>query len=209
MTQQSFIDRLGDHRLLGIIRGSDPEASIASALALAEAGVRFFEISLTSAGALQVLREVTRQAGREVEIGAGTVLTAAEVDAALEHGAGYIVTPALAPSVPYAVSAQVPVLAGALTPTEVLSAVEQGADAVKIFPAGRFGPGYLKDLRGPFPEVPLIPVGGVGAEDVPGYLAHGALAVGVASPLCGDAPDGGSLEGLQARAAEFLRAVAR
>lgn len=207
MAEQSFIERLGEHRLLGIIRGGDPQASIASALTLAEAGVRFFEISLTSADALHVLREVTRQAGGHVEVGAGTVLTPADADAALEHGAGYIVTPALAPSVAHAVSAGVPVLAGAMTPTEVLSAVDQGADAVKIFPAGRFGPGYLKDLRGPFPEVPLVPVGGVGVEDVPAYLGQGALAVGVATPLCGDAPDGGSLEDLRSRAGQFLEAV--
>lgn len=209
MARNEFTDRLAEHRLLGIIRGSDPEASIASALILAEAGVRFFEVSLTSVEALRVLKEVTEHAGSEVEVGAGTVLTQNEVDAALEHGARYIVTPALAPSVPHAVSRGVPVLAGAMTPTEVLSAVRQGADAVKIFPAGRFGPGYLKDLRGPFPQIPLIPVGGVGVEDVPGYLDHGALAVGVAGPLCGDAPDGGSLEGLRARAAEFLKAVGR
>ncbi|MBM9464423.1 bifunctional 4-hydroxy-2-oxoglutarate aldolase/2-dehydro-3-deoxy-phosphogluconate aldolase [Aeromicrobium sp. YIM 150415] len=207
--REGFVERLAEHRLLGIIRGTDPDASIATALALAEEGVRLFEVSLTSADALRVLREVRAAVGDDIELGAGTVLTAEQADTALEHGATYIVTPAVAPSVAYSVGLGVPVVCGALTPTEVVTAIGLGVDAVKIFPANVAGPRYLKDLRAPFPDVPFVPVGGVGAREVPEYLANGAVAVGVASPLCGDAPDGGDLEELRGRARDFLDQVAR
>ncbi|MFD1860253.1 bifunctional 4-hydroxy-2-oxoglutarate aldolase/2-dehydro-3-deoxy-phosphogluconate aldolase [Aeromicrobium camelliae] len=204
-----FVERLADHRLLGIIRGTDPAASLATALTLVEEGVRLFEVSLTSADALAVMQQIAGAVGSDVELGAGTVLTEEQVDAALDHGATYIVTPAVAPSVPYAVERGVPVVCGALTPTEIVAAVGHGVDAVKIFPASTMGPGYLKDLRAPFPDVPFVPVGGVGAAEVPQYLGHGAVAVGVASPLCGDAPDGGDLHALRLRARDFLAQVAR
>ncbi|WP_262403504.1 bifunctional 4-hydroxy-2-oxoglutarate aldolase/2-dehydro-3-deoxy-phosphogluconate aldolase [Actinomadura sp. CNU-125] len=100
-----------------------------------------------------------------------------------------------------------PVLAGALTPTEVAAAAASGVDAVKLFPASAHGPGYLKALRDPFPDVPFVPVGGVGRDEAVEYLALGAVAVGVGSPLCGDAPHGGDLDALRARARAFVAAV--
>lgn len=94
---------------------------------------------------------------------------------------------------------------GALTPTEIEAALARGADAIKLFPGSLGGPGYLKALRDPFPEVPFVPVGGVDAQIARDYLDRGALAVGVGSPLVGDAADGGELEQLRARAAEFRK----
>lgn len=204
---EQLVETLGREKLLAIIRGSDPQGCIATAQRLADAGIRLMEISLTSADALNVLSAVRDSIGDQVLLGAGTVLSTDDVDAAVSHGAHYMVTPAVTGSVAYAAERGLPVLCGALTPTEMFTALEQGATAVKVFPAGRMGPGYLKDLRGPFPDMPLIPVGGIGAEQAPEYLAAGALAVGVASPLCGDAPNGGSLDDLDARAAQFLQAV--
>lgn len=205
----TLLHRLEEHRLLGIIRGTDPDASVAAALTLAEEGVRLFEVSLTSVDALDVLRRIASEVGPDVELGAGTVLTVDDVAAALDHGATYIVTPAMAPSVAEAVRRGVPVLAGALTPSEIVAARDAGVDAVKIFPASLFGPRYLKDLRAPFPDVPFIPVGGVDADQITDYLGYGATAVGVASPLVGDAADGGDLAALHRRTGEFLAAVRR
>lgn len=102
----------------------------------------------------------------------------------------------------------VPVLMGALTPSEVEAALARGADAVKLFPGSFGGPGYLKALRDPFPEVPFVPVGGVDATAARAYLDRGAIAVGVGSPLVGDAADGGDLDQLRARAAEFREMAA-
>ncbi|WP_280419487.1 bifunctional 4-hydroxy-2-oxoglutarate aldolase/2-dehydro-3-deoxy-phosphogluconate aldolase [Nocardia carnea] len=203
----TLLDDLCAHRLLGIIRGTDAAASIDTALALADEGVRLFEVSLTSAEALRVIEAVATRLDGRIQLGAGTVLTPDDVLRARDAGATYIVTPGLAPSVPAAIEDGVPVLCGALTPTEIITAAGLGVDAVKIFPASTMGPGYFKDLRAPYPDIPLIPVGGVGTDTVPAYLANGAVAVGVASPLCGDAPNGGDLEALRLRARSFLEAV--
>ncbi|OZC45769.1 aldolase [Rhodococcus sp. WWJCD1] len=203
----TLLDDLRDHRLLGIIRGTDAAASIDTALALADEGVRLFEVSLTSADALRVIETVAARLDGKVQLGAGTVIDPADVARVRDAGATYVVTPAVAPSVEVAVAGGIPVLCGALTPTEVVTAVGLGVDGVKIFPASVFGPQYFKDLRAPFPDVPLIPVGGVGADAIATYLANGATAVGVASPLCGDAPNGGDLGELRDRARAFLDAV--
>ncbi|MGO3252200.1 MAG: bifunctional 4-hydroxy-2-oxoglutarate aldolase/2-dehydro-3-deoxy-phosphogluconate aldolase, partial [Microbacterium gubbeenense] len=103
----------------------------------------------------------------------------------------------------------VPVLCGALTPTEVLTAIDAGVDAVKLFPVSSMGSRYVKDLRAPFPRTPFIPVGGVGTDEAARFLADGAVAVGVASPLLGDAANGGDLDALRERARRFLKAVQR
>lgn len=201
--------QLEQHRLLAIIRGRDAEASVAAARVLVEEGVRMLEVSLTGADALEVIARVSDELGGDVLLGAGTVLTERDVEASVSRGAAYVVTPAAAVSVPAAVERGVPVLAGALTPSEIVAALEAGADAVKIFPASALGPNYLKDLRAPFPDAPLVPVGGVDAERARHHLSLGATAVGVASPLVGDAADGGELGALRDRARVFLEAVRR
>lgn len=203
----TLLDDFREHRLLGIIRGTDAAASVHTASVLADEGVQMFEVSLTSADALRVIETIAARLGGRVQLGAGTVLTPEDVSRVRDAGATYVVTPALAPSVAHAVDAGIPVLCGALTPTEIVSASALGVDAVKIFPASVMGPKYLKDLRAPFPDTPLIPVGGVDADSIAAYLANGATAVGVASPLCGDAPNGGDLDALRTRARAFLSAV--
>lgn len=139
---------------------------------------------------------------------AGTVLRAADADAAAAAGASFAVTPAVGEGVTRAIERGMPVLAGALTPTELWQAHLLGATAVKIFPAAQYGPGYVRALRDPFPDVPLVPVGGVDAEHPGEYLRAGAVAVGIGSPLTGDAPHGGGLAALRERARRFREAVA-
>ncbi|MBT2594040.1 bifunctional 4-hydroxy-2-oxoglutarate aldolase/2-dehydro-3-deoxy-phosphogluconate aldolase [Arthrobacter sp. ISL-72] len=200
-----LLGALTETRLLAIIRGSDPDACVNTALTLINTGITVLEVSLTSADALGTIGRIAAAAGGSAVIGAGTVLTEAQTHGALDAGAQFIVTPGLAPSVDAASRLGVPLLVGALTPTEVLQAIERGASAVKLFPASLGGPGYLKALRDPFPDIHFIPVGGVDADSVCGYLQSGAVAVGAGGPLTGDAPDGGSLAALQARAGSFLR----
>jgi 2-dehydro-3-deoxyphosphogluconate aldolase/(4S)-4-hydroxy-2-oxoglutarate aldolase len=198
---------LGRHRLMAIIRGGDPAACERTAEVLVAAGVVLLEVSLTSADALGVLARITSSLGETAHIGAGTVLTADDAKHARDAGARFAVTPALCEGVSAAVGLGMPVLAGAMTPSEVLAARAAGAAAVKVFPAEELGPRYVKALGGPFPGLPLVPVGGVALADVPRYLAAGALAVGVGSPLVGDAPDGGDLGALRSRAERFLAAA--
>ena len=115
-----------------------------------------------------------------------------------------MVTPAVTESVAESVARGIPVLVGAFTPTEVVTAVGLGATAVKLFPSSIGGPAYLRALRDPLPGVSFVPVGGVNAALAAEYLSAGAVAVGVGSPLVGDAARGGDLDALRARAAEFL-----
>jgi len=199
----SFLEELSRERLLAIIRGSDPATAVRAALVLFESGIRFVEISLVTTDALRVIAELARQAPDGCVLGAGTVLTREDVARAQEAGAQFMVTPAVSDSVAESVSRGIPVLAGAFTPTEVVAAMSLGATAVKLFPSSIGGPAYLRAIRDPLPGVPLVPVGGVSAALAAEYLAAGAVAVGVGSPLVGDATRGGDLVALRGRAAEF------
>lgn len=195
-------------RFLAIIRGTSTDAAIATGLALIDEGVAHIEVSLTTPGALAVIEALAEAGEERTLIGAGTVLTRDDVDSSVEAGATYLLTPAIAESLPYAVERGVPIIPGVYTPSEVVSAMAQGATAVKLFPAASGGPAYLKALRDPFPRVPFLPVGGVDAAIANEYLALGAVAVGVGSPLIGDAASGGDLGALRERAREFLRTLA-
>ena len=199
-----FLTELAQERLLVIIRGADPEAAVATSLVLLRSGIRFLEVSLVTADALGVIAEVARSAPDGAVIGAGTVLTRDDVTRAAEAGARFMVTPAVTESVAESVAVGIPVLAGAFTPTEALAAMGLGAAAVKLFPSALGGPAYLRALRDPLPDVPFVPVGGVDVSLAAEYLAVGAVAVGVGSPLVGDAVRGGDLDALRARAAAFL-----
>ncbi|MEJ3750310.1 bifunctional 4-hydroxy-2-oxoglutarate aldolase/2-dehydro-3-deoxy-phosphogluconate aldolase [Actinomycetes bacterium KLBMP 9797] len=204
----SLLERLRRQRLLAIVRAGDPETALTILRVLAEEGIDLAEVSLTTAGALSVIQRAATGPAGAAGLGAGTVLTAADAQAAVEAGASYLVTPGISAGAREGVRLGVPVLVGALTPSEVVAAVELGATAVKIFPVAQLGgPSYLRALRAPFPDVPFVAVGGVAADAVPAYLAAGATAVGVGSPLTGDATGGGDLDALRERA-RALRAAA-
>jgi 2-dehydro-3-deoxyphosphogluconate aldolase/(4S)-4-hydroxy-2-oxoglutarate aldolase len=204
----NFLDALLSRRLLAIVRGSDPGAATRSVLALAEEGVGLIEVSLTTPDALAVISAARAELGAETAIGAGTVITAQDAAGAANAGAEFIVTPAIVPGLQVAAEHGLPLLCGALSSTEVVAATGQGAVAVKLFPASLGGTRYLRALRDPFPAVRFVPVGGVDADAAREYLAAGAAAVGVGSPLLGDAASGGSLSDLRARARQFLAVTA-
>ncbi|MFE0063439.1 bifunctional 4-hydroxy-2-oxoglutarate aldolase/2-dehydro-3-deoxy-phosphogluconate aldolase, partial [Streptomyces sp. NPDC059003] len=135
----------------------------------------------------------------------GTVLTADDARRAADAGANLAVTPGLGAGVDEALRLGLPVLAGVLTPTDVIAADAAGATALKVFPASAMGgPAYLKALRAPFPTLPFVPVGGIDAPTAEAHLAAGATAVGIGSPLIGDAASGGDLTALRKRAARFV-----
>jgi len=202
-----FVDHLTATRLLAIIRGADAEASVAAALALLDEGFHLLEISLNTANALEVIARVVREAPEGARIGAGTVLSIDDVKRVRDAGGSFAVTPAVAPSVAESARLEFPVVAGALTPTECVIAMDQGAAAIKLFPASIGGPPYLKALRDPLPRVPFVAVGGVGVKQMSEYFEVGAVAVGLGSPLLGDAADGGSLTALRDRARRFQEAA--
>lgn len=204
-TSTEFLARLQRERLLAIVRGNNPEEALAASLALFASGIRFLEVSLVTTDALGVIAELTRLAPSDCVIGAGTVLTIDDVHRSAEAGATFLVTPAVTEAIAESAQLGLPVCAGALTPTEVVAARRAGATVVKLFPGSFGGPAYLKALRDPLPDVPFVPVGGVDAVRAVEYFAAGAIAVGVGSPLLGDAARGGDLDALRARAATFLQ----
>lgn len=196
---------LAAHRLVAIVRGDDPEGAIRTVLTLADEGVELIEVSLSGKDALSVIERAREALGPDRTLGAGTVLTAEDARAAQRAGADFVVTPGLGDGIGAARELGLPVLAGVMTPTEILAARTLGAAGLKIFPAAEAGgPAYLKALRGPFPHELFVPVGGVDEAAARAYLAGGATAVGVGSPLVGDAADGGSLSALRDRARAFV-----
>ncbi|NGO09081.1 bifunctional 4-hydroxy-2-oxoglutarate aldolase/2-dehydro-3-deoxy-phosphogluconate aldolase [Streptomyces sp. HC44] len=201
-----LVASLRAHRLLAVVRGTDPDAALRTVLTLAEEGIDLIEVSLTTDNATKVIAQARAELGPEALLGAGTVRTTADASRAVDAGASFLVTPALVDGLQ---SVAVPVLMGALTPSETELALARGAGAVKLFPASLGGPGYLRALRDPFPDVPFVPVGGVDAAAARAYLDQGAIAVGVGSPLIGDAAHGGDLAQLRSRAAAFREAVPR
>lgn len=204
LTPEALLAGIRQTRLVAIVRGTDGTAAGKAALAAMEEGFRYVEIALTTPGALGAIREVRAAAPSGCYVGAGTVLTKQDVDDVAGAGGQFIVTPSLAPSIEESASRGIPVLAGALTPTEAFEAMNRGATAVKLFPASIGGPGYLKALRDPFPEIPFIAVGGVGLDEAAAYWTAGAIAVGLGGPLFGDAGSGGDLVPMRERARAFV-----
>ncbi|AUY48606.1 bifunctional 4-hydroxy-2-oxoglutarate aldolase/2-dehydro-3-deoxy-phosphogluconate aldolase [Streptomyces sp. CB01881] len=161
--------------VIAVVRAPRIPDAVALCAALAEGGINLTEFTYTTPDVTDHLQRAAREGWR---VGVGTVLTAEQAERALAVGASFLVTPGLRPEVAErAHAARMPVVLGALTPTEVLQATELGAAAVKIFPARAFGPGYFKDLRGPYPDVPLVASGGVNAGNAGEFLAQGAAAV--------------------------------
>ena len=172
--------------IVGILRGFEVPVVRGLVEAAARGGLRCVEVTMNSPAAGEAIAAAIEVGGDEVQVGAGTVCTLEDLDRALGAGASFIVTPIVSPEVISACRERdIPVMAGALTPTEICAAWSQGADMVKVFPANQFGPGYLKDLRGPLSEVRLMPTGGVDASTLGDFHSAGASAFGVGGALFG------------------------
>jgi 2-dehydro-3-deoxyphosphogluconate aldolase/(4S)-4-hydroxy-2-oxoglutarate aldolase len=171
-------------RLVAIIRLAHYDRAVEVARALAAGGVRLLEFTLTGEGALEAIAAARAALGEAAVVGAGTVLSAANAEDSLAAGAQFLVTPAVVvPAIEAARRRGAPILCGALTPTEVLTAHQAGADFVKLFPARQGGPQYVRDLRGPLPNIRLVPTGGVGPENARAFLEAGAVAVAIGGNL--------------------------
>lgn len=176
-----LVETLRDDRVLVVVRAARVADADGLAHALLEHDLRCVEITLTAANALAAISAATA-AGAHV--GVGTVLTAEQVREAVDAGARFVVTPAWSADVVETChELDVPVLPGALTPSEVVRAWRAGAAVVKLFPAGLGGPRYLADLVAPLPDVPLLPSGGVGVENAAAFIAAGAIAVSAGSSV--------------------------
>jgi 2-dehydro-3-deoxyphosphogluconate aldolase/(4S)-4-hydroxy-2-oxoglutarate aldolase len=203
----NLLEELRARRALCIIRAPSIPDPVGLASTLVEAGLPIVEFALTTPNAPRLIEQASTVDG--LLLGAGTVLTVAQARDAISAGARFLLTPGIRPEVAAeALRHDIPVVLGAMTPTEVALAVDAGSTAVKVFPAARLGPAYVSDLLGPFPGTPLVMTGGLHAGNVTEYLAAGALAVtagsGVVSP--GLAQESRFAE-IRQRAAEFVDAV--
>lgn len=171
-------------QLIAVIRLDDLSAAVPLARALAAGGVTTLEFTYTNRAAGTAIDEVRAALGDEVTIGAGTILDAETARAALLAGAQFVVTPTTRPAtIELCRRYATPIVCGALTPTEILTAWESGADYVKVFPASLGGPAYLKDLLAPLPQLKLIPTGGVSEANAAAFLQAGAVALAVGGEL--------------------------
>ncbi|MGC4106409.1 MAG: bifunctional 4-hydroxy-2-oxoglutarate aldolase/2-dehydro-3-deoxy-phosphogluconate aldolase [Thermomicrobiales bacterium] len=170
--------------VVAIVRLDDYSSAVDMVKALAEGGIVATEFTYTNPAAGQAIAAVKQACGSEVLVGAGTVLDPETARAAILQGADFLVTPIVhVPTIELARRYSIPAVIGAFTPTEILTAWQAGATFVKVFPASAVGPGYLKDVRGPLPQVKLIPTGGVNLQNAGDFIRAGASAVAVGSNL--------------------------
>jgi 2-dehydro-3-deoxyphosphogluconate aldolase/(4S)-4-hydroxy-2-oxoglutarate aldolase len=205
-----LLEALAPNPLIAILRAPDAAAFAPATETLYRAGFRCVEFTLTTSGAIDALKEVVAAMPEDLVVGIGTVRTADQVGEAIDAGAAFLVSQVFRRSLVDAATARdVPFFPGALTPTEILNAWESGVPAVKVSPIGPVGGlDYFDNVRGPLPDIPLMPTGGVALDEAVAYLDKGAVAVGLSAALMGDALlPGGDLAALADRAEHVVSAV--
>lgn len=187
MDRPPLPEAIVSHRVIAVARRRDPATMPAIADALVEGGVHVLEVTLDAPDALATLAELAaRFEPGDLLLGAGTVLDAGMAGRAVDAGARFVVSPTIERDVlDVTAAAGIACLPGAMTPTELLAAWRLGASAVKLFPASAVGPSFVRELRGPLPDVPVVPTGGISAADAAAYLEAGAVAVGIGGWLTG------------------------
>jgi 2-dehydro-3-deoxyphosphogluconate aldolase/(4S)-4-hydroxy-2-oxoglutarate aldolase len=177
------LDRILNHKIVAIIRGAQPDDVLHIVQALSEGGVNLVEVTLNSPDALLAITKVSDRLSAQVCVGAGTVLDAEMTKAAINAGAQFIISPSLdIETIQATKQAGVVSIPGAFSATEIFTAFKNGGDVIKVFPAS-VGPTYFKDLRGPFPQIPLMPTGGVNLTNIIEFQQAGAVAFGIGSAL--------------------------
>ncbi|SEG44462.1 2-dehydro-3-deoxyphosphogluconate aldolase / (4S)-4-hydroxy-2-oxoglutarate aldolase [Saccharopolyspora kobensis] len=179
------LDRLRRTGVIAVLRAPSADVAVRASEALIAGGVTGIEVTYSTPGAPTAIERLRQAHGDAVHLGAGTIRTAEQAAEAAAAGAQFLVSPGTDPEVARAMlGTGVDVLLGALTPSEVMAAHRLGAHAVKIFPASLGGPAYLKALRGPFPDIAMMPTGGVASDNIADWLDAGAVAVGAGGELC-------------------------
>ena len=208
MSRNATVSKLLEIGVVPIIRTASSDTALQAARAVHRGGIHLLEVTMTVPGALSVLETLADEFGDDLLLGAGSVLDPETARAAMLAGARFIVTPGLnVKTVEICKRYSIAALPGALTPTEVITAWETGADMVKIFPVDNMGgPKYIKALKAPLPQIDLVPTGGVDLENLADFLKAGASAVAVGSSLMKKAAlKEGRYELIEEAAKEFLR----
>ena len=208
---EDVIRRVGEIGIIPVVRAASVEEANRAVEAICAGGIPVVEITMTVPNAITVIRELVQRRGGDVLIGAGTVTNAEQAESCVRAGAQFLVSPGLSTSVLSVARVNNRLaIPGALTPTELMNAQEQGSQLVKIFPCENVGgPKYLKSLKAPFPQAQLIPTGGVNAANAAEFIAAGAYALGVGADLVDAAAlREGNLEKITSAARELVQAVA-
>jgi 2-dehydro-3-deoxyphosphogluconate aldolase / (4S)-4-hydroxy-2-oxoglutarate aldolase len=211
MSIEDVIRRIGEVGIVPVVRAASVTEANRAIEAVLAGGIPVVEITMTVPGAVSVIREVTKQYGDKILVGAGTVTDAEQAESSIRAGAEFLVSPGMSlPVLSVARASEKLAIPGALTPSELMNAHDHGAKVVKIFPCGSVGgPKYLKSLKAPFPNASLIPTGGVNLANVADFIAAGAFALGIGADLVDAAAlHEGNLEKISTMARELVSAVA-
>lgn len=210
MDKQQVRNQILEIGVVPVVRASSAAEARLAAQAVCDGGIPIVEVTMTVPGAIDVIRELRKSAPSSVLIGAGTVLDAEAARRCVDAGAQFLVSPGLnLPTVEFAAKSGILMLAGALTPTEVITAWNAGSDFVKVFPCGQVGGAkYIKALRGPLPQIPLVPTGGVNLNTAAEFIESGAAALGIGGELVqAEALKAGKAEVIIENAKKFLTIV--
>jgi 2-dehydro-3-deoxyphosphogluconate aldolase / (4S)-4-hydroxy-2-oxoglutarate aldolase len=210
MDKQKVRERIMEIGIVPVVRASSPAEACLAAEAVRQGGIPIVEITMTVPGAIDVIRELVKTCGSDVLVGAGTVLNAEAASRCIDAGAQFLVSPGLnVQTVAFAAREGKLIMAGALTPTEVMAAWDAGADIIKVFPCGQVGGAkYIKALKGPFPQIPFIPTGGVNLNTAAEFLEAGCVALGIGGELVqADALKANKPEIIAENARKFLAIV--
>lgn len=211
MDKQEVRRRIEEIGIVPVVRASSSREACFAAEAVCKGGIPIVEITMTVPGAIEVIRELAKRCGSEVLIGAGTVLNAEDARRCFDAGARFLVTPGFnRATVEFAARESKLIMAGALTPTEIIEAWSAGADFVKVFPCGQVGGAkYIKALKGPLPQVAMVPTGGVNLSTAAEFIEAGAAALGIGGELVqAEALKSGKPEMIVDTARKFLEIVA-
>lgn len=210
MNKAETLQKIRELGLLAVIRGPSKELTLEMVAALVAGGVTGIEITYTTPNAAEVVAALAQRFGDEIVLGMGTLIQPAQAAEAAQAGAQFLVSPHTEPALAQAmVATGLPVMMGAFTPSEVMASVQLGSDVVKLFPGSLGGPAYMKALKGPFPNIPMMPTGGVDIDNIADWFAAGAVAVGAGSQLCPkNLAVAGKFDEITAIARSFVTAVA-
>lgn len=210
MTKDEIRRRVSEIGIVPVVRASNSKQALLAAEAVCAGGIPIVEVTMTVPGAIEVIAQLARTAGDNVLVGAGTVLDAETARQCISAGAQFVVSPGFDRETVEIVNGEGKLMmAGALTPTEITAAWKTGADFVKIFPCGSVGgPKYIRTLRGPFPQIPFVPTGGVNLETAADFIRAGAAALGISGELVqAEALRSSNAERITENARKFLEIV--
>jgi 2-dehydro-3-deoxyphosphogluconate aldolase / (4S)-4-hydroxy-2-oxoglutarate aldolase len=209
MNKQVVLEKVKQLGLLAVIRGPSVDLTVQMVGALIKGGVLGIEITYSTPNAEEVVKTLAAQYGDQIVLGMGTLTKPEQAESAIKAGANYLVSPISEPVlIKTMVDTGLLTMAGALTPTEVYQVYSLGTDVVKIFPGSLGGPAYIKALKGPFPYIPMMPTGGVSANNVADWFKAGVVAVGAGSELCPpELAKAGRFAEITQKAAEFVKII--